>query len=223
MAAVTFLAGGFSTANGSKSSIATPAAGDLIIIVTAHTGNTSNATPTDDQSGTYTEIGTGALKASSADVMRAFVRDSFIPAAVSTTFTHSPGTTSGGGLQVLKVTGMSRVGLNAIIQSAVQQNQAAATPAPVFGAAPNTNNPIIGAVFNATNPAGMTPRTNFTERADVGYNTPTTGLEVMSRDSGETATTQTWGSASASAFSSLVVELDSSVPPAVGFSVGSII
>lgn len=216
MAAVTLLGSAtFNTSSGSKTVTATPAANDLIVIIAAHSGNSSAATPTDDQGGTYTAIA-NAVKASSADRLGLFVRNSPIPAAISTVFTHAPGTSTGGGLAVLKVTGMTRSGSSAVRQSAKQDNQAAATPAPVFGSAPLTGNPVIGVLFNATNPATMTPRTNFTERADAGYNSPATGLEVMSRDSGETATTQTWGSASASAFCSLVVELDSSLAPISG-------
>lgn len=223
MAAVTLLgAATFTTPIGTKTVTATPAVNDLIVIVTAHTGNTSSATPTDDQSGTYTTIAS-ALKNGSADKMMIHIRDSLISSAVSTVFTHAPGTTSGGGLAVHKVTGMSLTGSSAAVQSAVQDNQTAATtPAPVFGSAPDTVNAIIGAVFNATNPAGLTPRTNFTERCDVGYNTPSTGLETMSRDSGETATTQTWGGTSASAFGSLVLELDISAPAATPRSFGFI-
>jgi hypothetical protein len=59
----------------------------------------------------------------------------------------------------------------------------------------------------------MTPRASFTERSDGGYATPAAGLETMSRDSGETGTTQTWGSASASAYCSLVLELDTTTTP----------
>jgi hypothetical protein len=216
MAAVTLLGTAtFNTSNGTKTVTATPAVGDLIVIITAHTGNTADTTPTDDNaSGTYVRID-GALKNTSADKMNIYIRTALITNAASTIFTHAPGTTSGGGLAVLKVTGMSKVGSAASVQTAKQENQAAATPAPVFGTAPLTGNPVIGAVFNATNPATMTPRTNFTERADVGYNTPASGLEVMSRDSGETATTQTWGSASGSAFSSIVIELDTSLVPSL--------
>lgn len=216
MAAVTLLgAATFNTSSGTKTVTATPAVNDLIIIVTAHSGNSSAATPTDNQGGTYTAIN-NAAKASSADRMGMFVRNSLVGSAVSTIYTHAPGASSGGGLAVLKVTGMSRAGSNAVRQSAKQENQAAGTPAPAFGQAPLTSNPVIGAVFNGTNPATLTPRTNFAERADAGYNTPATGLEVMSRDSGETATAQTWGGSSPSAFASLVLELDSSVPPISG-------
>ena len=218
MAVVTLLGTAtFNTTSGTKTVTATPAVGDLIVIITAHTGNTSAAAPTDNNSaGTYTLIDS-AVKATSADTMRVFIRDSFIASATSTIFTHAPGASSGGGLAVFKVTGMSRVSGSADRQSAKQDNQAAATPAPVFPSAVLTANPVIGAVFNATNPATMTPRATpaYTEAADVGYNTPATGLEVMYINSGETASTITWGSASGTAFCSLVIELDTSAAPAV--------
>lgn len=214
MAAVTLLGTAtFNTTSGTKSVTATPAINDLIIIITAHSGNTSTAAPTDNQGGTYSLINS-AVKATSADTMRAWVRNDFIRAASSTVFTHAPGTTTGGGLAVLKVTGMLRCGItSAILQSAIQSNQAAATPAPVFASAALTANACIGAAFSATNPATLTPRTSWTERVDAGYSTPTSGLHVMSRDSGETGTTQTWGSAAATAFCSLVIELDTLTTP----------
>lgn len=206
----------FNTTSGTKTVTATPAVGDLIVIVTAHSGNTSAAAPTDNNSsGTYTLAET-SVKATSADTMRIFIRDSLIASATSTIFTHAPGASSGGGLVVLKVTGMSRTGASADKQSAKQDNQAAGgTPAPVLGTAVLTGNPVIGAVFNASNPAALTPRSSpaYTEAFDNGYNTPTTGLEVMYISSGETGTTITWGGTSATAFGSLVLELDASALP----------
>jgi hypothetical protein len=221
MAAVTLLGTQtFTTTSGTKTVTATPAVDDLIVIITAHTGNTSSAAPTDDNNtGRYALIGS-AVKATSADTMRAWVRTDLIRAASSTVFTHAPGTTSGGGLAVFKVTGMSRCGITAaarlvsgVVQFGKQDNQAAATPGPALPAAADTNNPTIGAVFNATSPAGMTQPTNWTERSDTGYSTPTSGLETVSRDSGFTGTTVTWGSASGSAFCSLILELDASATP----------
>src|SRR5262249_36569936 len=88
------------------------------------------------------------------------------------------------------------------------------TPAPVFGASALTGNVTLGAVFNANNPAAMTPPTSWTEQNDTGYNTPTTGQEYVSRDSGFTGTTITWGNASGSAFSAITVELDTTSTPA---------
>jgi hypothetical protein len=204
----------FTTASGTKTVTATPAVGDLIVIITAHTGNTSTAAPTDNNAGgggTYTIVNT-AVKATSADTMKVWVRDNLITSATSTVFTHAPGTSSGGGLVVIDCQGGDKAGLSAIVQSAIQSNQAAnGTPAPVFASAVASDNAVIGAVFNASNPAALTPRTNFGELFDSGYNNPTTGLEVMSDNSGETGTTMTWGSTSASAYASLVVEIEASI------------
>lgn len=201
----------FNTTSGTKTVTATPAVGDLIIIITAHSGNTSAAAPTDNQTGgTYTLVNS-AVKATSADTMRVWVRNNLITSATSTTFTHAPGTTTGGGLVVIDCQGMDKAGSSAIVQSAIQSNAAAGTPAPVFGTAPNSQNAIIGAVFNARNPAAMTPRTNYTELYDSGYNTPTTGLEVMADNSGETSATITWGNSAGTVFASIVVELEASV------------
>lgn len=216
MAAVTSLGSSFTTTSGTKTVTATPAVGDLIVIVTAHTGNTSAAAPTDNNNGGTYSLINSAVKASSADTMRVWVRNAPIGSASSTVFTHAPGTSTGGGLVVLKVTGMTRCQRGAIRQSAIQSNQAAGgTPTPVLGSAALTGNALIGAVFNATSPATMTPRSSpaWTERNDSGYSTPTAGLETMSIDSGETGTSIAWGGTSASAFCSLVIELDASVPP----------
>lgn len=221
MAAVTLLGTQtLNTSSGTKTVVATPAVGDVIVIVTAHTGNTSAAAPTDNNSGgaggagSYTRLAT-CVKASSADTLSLWIRESKIGSASSTTFTHAPGTSSGGGLGVFKITGMSRAGFTAFRQAAVQSNQGAATPTPVLSVAALTGNPLIGAVFNATSPAGMTARSSpaWSERFDVGYSTPTTGLETMTIDSGETGTSIAWGSSSASAFCSLVVELNASAAP----------
>jgi hypothetical protein len=205
----------FNTTSGTKTVTATPAVGDLIVIVTANSGSTTTtAAPTDNNSGgagTYTLVNT-AVKATSADTMQIWVRTALITSATSTVFTQAPGTTTGGGLVVLDIQGMDKTGATAIVRSAIQSNQAAGgTPAPVLGAVPSSTNPIIGAVFNATNPAGMTQRASYSEIVDTGYNTPATGLEVMSRNSGETSATITWGSTSASAFASIAVELNALV------------
>lgn len=199
----------FNTTSGSKSVTATPAVGDLIVIITAHSGNTSTAAPTDNQTGgTYTLVNT-AVKATSADTMKVWVRDALITSATSTIFTHNPATSTGGGLVVVSCQGMDKAGASAIVRSAIQSNIASGTPAPVLGAVPSLANAIIGAVFNGANPAAMTQRTGYTELYDSGYNTPATGLEVISDNSGETSATITWGSSSATAFASVAVELNS--------------
>lgn len=202
----------FNTTSGTKTVVATPAVNDLIVIVAGHSGNTSVSPPTDDQGGTYTLIAS-AVKNTGADILGVFVRDALIPSASSTTFSHAPGSSSGGGLAVIKITGMTRFGLSAIRQSAVQNNQAGGTVAtPVFSTAVLTTNAVIGALLNATTPASVSPRSSpsYSELLDVGYSTPTTGLQVMRINSGETGTSIAWNGTSPSAFASLVVELDTS-------------
>jgi len=221
MASVTLLGTTFSTANGTKTVTATPAIGDLIVIFVAHTGNTSSANPTDNNSdgaGVYDISDVASVsKNGGADTMHCFIRRALIGSASSTVFTHAPGGTSGGGLCVLNVSGMTRTGNAAELQAAGQSLQGAGgTPAPVLGATPQSANPIAGAVFNTSNPAGMTPRTGYTEHSDVGYNTPTSGLEVMSLNSGESSATITWGGTSATAFCDLAIELDTSPPQPKG-------
>lgn len=212
MAIVTLLGQTFNTTSGSHTVVATPTAGSLIVIITASTGSVATTTCTDNNptnTGAFVTVNT-AVKVSSADIMMLQIRTTRIASNASTTFTHAPGTTTGGGLIVYQVTGMTKVGTAASKQSAIQSNTASATPAPVLGGTPLLTNPIIGAVFNGTNPATMTPRTKYTEDADVGYITPTTGFEAMhlTANEGETSATITWGSVSATEFASVVVELD---------------
>lgn len=193
---------------------ATPAVNDLIVIVGGFTGNVATPTFSDDNSaGAYTVI-TSAMKATSADEFYIAIRNALIASAVSTIFTITrSGGTTGGGLSVLKVTGMTLTGSSAARGNGKQENQAAGgTPAPVLSLTPLTGNAVISAVFNATNPAGTTIPASFTDRNNSGYNTPATGERTASRDSGQTNATITWGGTSASAFASLAIELDSSVP-----------
>lgn len=191
----------------------TPTAGDLLIAFAIVTGQAGGGTFTDSQSLGWTQIAT-ALKNTSADTLVLAVANSFA-AASSMTVTFTPAgspTSTGVAISVLRVSGMTRNGASAVRQSATQANQAASTPAPAFAVAALTGNSTVGAVANATNPATMTTPASWTERHDIGYSGPTTGLESVSRDSGFTGTTITWGSASASALSDIIAELNTTVP-----------
>jgi hypothetical protein len=216
----TSAAGGGTSGTTDRTVAITPAVGDLFIAFCVASVNTQTApTMTDNNSGTYSLI-TTAQKATSADTMSVFVRNQFLANTTSTTLTCATGSNTAGEIVVVAVTGMSQTGSNAIRQSNRQENQASGgTPAPAFSSAALTDNMTLGAIFNATNPATMTTPTNWTERQDVGQATPTTGLEVVTRDSGFTGTTVTWGSTSGSAFSSIIVELDASVDPSASVNV----
>jgi hypothetical protein len=207
----------FTTASGAKTTtLGALAAGEMVFVIVANTGNAALPTVTDnnpDGLGAYTAIAGPILKAASVDRMYIFARNALVGSTLSTIITMTPsGATTGGGLSASRWSGFTQVGSAAIVSGQIgkQDNQAAATPAPALPSAATTTNPTLGAVFNATNPATMTPTVNWTERTDVGYNTPTSGLEAMSRDSGFTGTTVTWGSASGSAFCSVIIELDAS-------------
>lgn len=214
MAAVTLLGTvTFNTTAGSKSVTATPAVGDLIVLFCAHTGTAGSTAPTDNQGGTYSLVKT-STKAAGVDIIEVWIRNSLVSSAVSHVITHNPnaGTTSGGGIVACKVTGMSRSGSSAVRQAGARAQAAAGlTPSVTMDTgAILTGNAVLEAIFNTTNPAGLTPPASHTELTDTGYATPATGIEVASRDSGETGSVLTWGSTSATAFCGVAVELDTS-------------
>lgn len=214
MATVSSLGSTFNTTAGNKTVVATPAVNDLIVVVAGGTGtseaNAATTSVTDNNSsGTYyklldiTRSGDGGNPRLSV-----WVRNSLVGSATSTTFTATMASTSGGGLQVFAVSGMSRVGLLAARRAVGDVGAAAATPAVSFITPIDTANAVIGAVMNITNPAGMTAPASWSESIDTGYATPSAGLETAFRNSGETTATPTWGGTSASAFRVVVVELD---------------
>lgn len=220
----------FNTTAGNKTVVATPAAGDLIIVIAATSGlagGTTNVTDNNsDGFGTtpgYTQIDVDRTGFSTTGVLTMWVRNRLIGSGTSTTWTASQGSSTGGGLHVCRVSGMSIVGLGAIRGAGGQSSgTAATTPAPVLlgrvgtvfsgTQAGLTANLCIGAVANGTSPATLTQPASWTESQDVGYSTPTTGLETCFRNSGNTNSTITWGGTSGTAFASMAIELDVSVP-----------
>lgn len=217
MATITHAGAIDDTNAGNKTVTATPAVNDLIVVF-AHTTNAAGPTTAvsdnnSDGLGTYTQIGSAATESGNGKNLQCWIRNSLVGSASSTIFTATQSGSSGGGLNVFRVSGMTKTGSNAALQNAAQSSgAAAATPAPAFGATPQSGNPVLGGVKNGSNPAGMTPRSGYTEAPtpDTGYNTPAAGHEAMFRDSGETSATITWGGASATVFCAKIVELDSS-------------
>jgi hypothetical protein len=192
----------------------TPASGDLLIVfMTVEASLDSPGNLTSSVGGfTFTQARRELFRAS-VDVFYCFVSDALVTSATSQTVTTTPTDTGLGSIiSVYSISGMTRFGVNAILKSGGQSNQTAGTtPAPSFGSAALTANCCIGAIANATNPAGLTAPTSWTESQDTGYTTGAiTGLETAFRNSGETGTTITWGSTSASAFASMIIELDTS-------------
>jgi len=195
-----------------------PAVGDLlVVIVTKEASALASPMVSADLTSSVAPTGFTLIRSqghrSSAAHMSLFVANALTVNTTSRTVTIASGSDAGTGtiISVYSVSGMTRTGAAAVRGQGGQTNQSAGTPAPAFGAAALTANACIGAIYNATNPAGMTPPSGWTEGGDSGYNTgQVSGLETCHRNSGETGTTITWGSSSASAFASIIIELDTS-------------
>ena len=189
----------------------TPTQGDLLFVAFLPSASlTDPATVTASANGlTFTRVNSDVR--ASIDTLQLWVADQAVPASpsamtISADFGADPGT--GIVLFVTAVTGITRTGTSAVKQSGANHQALGATPTVTFGAATTTTNIVLAYLFNATNPAGMTPPSSFTENADTGFATPNRGGEYAYRLSGHTSTTVTWGSTTATACGSLAVEVD---------------
>jgi len=228
VAAVTYAGTTWDTNAGNKTVVATPAVGDAIIVIAGTSGLAGGTTSvTDNQAvaSSYTQIDVDYTGFSTTGVLTAWVRNSLITAASSTTWTAAQASSSGGGLGVIRISGISIVGLGSIRGCGGQSSGGAGTtPAPVLlrrvgttfsgTQAALTGNVMVSAVCNGATAASMTVRSApaYTEDFDNGYSVPGTGLCVSHIASGETASTITWGSTSATTFASIAFEVDASVP-----------
>lgn len=224
MATGTYAGGTWNTTAGNKTVVATPAVNDLIVVVHGMSGWASgdNSTITDNNAdglGTYHRIGTATVPMSqgggTGGALWVSIRNALVGSGTSTTFTCTNTGDTGGGLTVLRFSGMTRVGSQAIKQSKGENTQTENPPTLTFDATTNTNNPIVLAVLGEDNPAGVTPPTGFTEADDTGWATPTTGIEVCWDDSGNTATLFSWSGGALTDHNEVGLELDTSAPPTV--------
>lgn len=213
MAQIFSFASQWNTTTGTHSGSGTPNVGDLPIVFCGNTGITTTPTVTDDNAdglGTYTLVD-GALQASSSNKMFVFVRDAKIGSATSTTISVTGASSTGGGFVATRMLNAPAAGSAAVRQSCKQENHAAGTPNPAFSSAPLSSNAIVGALVTNLNPPGLTVPTidsvTFSRDANLGFNSPTTGIEVVSASAGITSQTMTWGSSSSSNFGVIMVEL----------------
>ena len=193
-----------------------PAVNDLLVVFVTSSGTTNVGSMTDSQGMGFT-LATSTPKNASADTMYMFVSNVLATTtnSMTVTFALTSGTATGAAIDVMRIAGMTRTGSSAIVQTMTKANQASGgTPAATFSSAAQTGNPTVGAVGNSTSPATLTPPSSWTEQTDTGYSTPTTGQETISRNSGFTGTTITWGSTSASAFGVIIAELNTSAATA---------
>lgn len=217
MAAVTLLGSTFNTTSGTHTVVATPAVGDMIIIIVASTSYSGGVAPTDNNSsGTYT--GTSDTQGPNTGRINIYARNSLVSSATSTTFTHAPGTTTGGGLAVYSVSGMTNTGASAFRQSGSDSNGTAGqTPTPLMTGAliPLSGNPVITGLYNGSSPDGVTKRTGHTDDVVTNYATPTTGIHFTHILTGETTYSIAWGSTSATSWGAIAAEIAVALAPTV--------
>lgn len=188
-----------------------PAAGELLVaivgIATSDTAPTFTDTDTSitgwtlvDSFRSYTSSSTGGLRIYCSNQGAS---------GSSITVTMQPTADAGGGIAILSVTGANAFGSSAVRSNGGQADQASGTPAPVLSSTPLSVNPIIVAVMTNTNgSANASVRSSYSEHYDQGFNTPPSGIEVQSINSGETSATLTTGGAAASAFASIGIEIN---------------
>lgn len=218
MAIVTHLGTTFDTNSGTHTVVATPSVGAFIIGFIYTTGSLTSTGLSDnnaDGSGgtSLYDKPNSAQKNSNTDQLTVFVRQNLVASGTSTTFTFAPGVTTGGGLSVFQVQGMS-IGGSGQINHSVQTNQASGTPTiSVFATPIILKNPVLSVVFNGTSPGGIVAPTGMVRVSDLGYATPTTGLDLAVADEGiAQASNLTWGSSSASAFCAAFIEVKRNLP-----------
>jgi hypothetical protein len=220
MAVLTKLWDAYDGDSGDKIATATPAVSDLIVVVESTTGvgTTPASTLVSDNNpdglGDYTRAAGPSITFSTAGRINIWIRNALIGAAVSTDFLLSVASSSGGGLVVFKIVGMTRSGGTAIYSSGIPSNgPAGVTPSVAMSVTPDPTFPVLAAVANGDNPTNIAWQTSpvvYANRMDAGYGPPGTvaGLQIMTVSSGETNTPIVWGSNSASEWAAVVVQLD---------------
>jgi hypothetical protein len=213
-------AGGASSGSSERTITITPAVGDLLVIFGKWSGVANiAATCTDDNGGAYHLILT-ALNNSSADMMAIWVRTALMVNTTSTVISPIVGSNTAGEIVCVHVAGMTRTGAGAIRQSGKQENQTTGVPTPALPANALTANLTIMAAGSTTT-AGCVPNGSWAERQDVNQASPTTAIEVSTRDSGFTGTSAAYVSIASSVWSSAILEFDGSVFDAALASNGS--
>ena len=221
MPAWTFAGTTWNTTADSKTVTATPAVGDLIVVVAGSSGLAGGTTAVSDNNsggaGSYTQVDSDRTGFSTTGVLTVWVRTALVTSGTSTIFTAAQVGSSGGGLHVYRLSGMTLLGASAVRSSGGESTgTSGGTPAPVLSQAPHARNPILIACCCGVNAAVMNPRGAaagqpvYAEGADAGYNTPATGMGSAVLNSGEFATTLTFGGATGAAtFASVGVEFES--------------
>lgn len=198
----------------------TPPAGELMVVCIDMTGSAepSPALTANTNGLTFSLLDIQATNPSVDGRKQIWIANQLVPASPSAMILtlNLPGGDGGTGANIfaLSLSGMTRVGLAAVRQFYTgDENIAASTvPSGTLASAPLSTNPMLGFIGNVTGSSpAITPPSGWTDLGRLSYSTPTKSSHVHTRNSGETATTITWGSSS-SAGGLQIVEFDASVP-----------
>ncbi len=182
----------------------TPAANDIIIVAAGITDTAASLGITDSQGITYTKL---VDQAQGIQKVGLFLANTLAANSTDTIAVTCTGDNGTGCVGFLRRIGGGRTTLPFHRQVSFATGGAGTTPTVVMPAAIRTANGFYGFVFNLSNPAGVTPPSEFTEQQDIGHTTPDMGGEWGRALSGVTSTTITWGSTSATAWLAVGVEI----------------
>lgn len=208
--AITFTSLATGTANSNNNQVShtgnagTPSSGDLLICFVNVSGdNQAGGT----MAGTFTWNLFDSIANHSNDTLYVFYAVATSATSVTPVFTFGSGTSTGSSLYCVRVAGAEGQNQPYFRQSATR-NASNANPNIIMDTAILTGNGCIGIVINATNSAvQFTAPASWTEVAEVSYSSPSVGLEVAVRASGETGSTITWTNANTTAWKGWVWEL----------------
>ena len=221
MAVVRSLGAFFDTTAGTATNkfvTATPTEGDLIVVVVLTTllsgGSFGVTDDHPDGRGTYTlAVGPAGGFGSDTGRIAIWIRNALIGATVSTVFTEDETGSSGGGLNVFSVTGMTLSGASAVYSWGVRNNSPAGqVPTMNMSLVPlDPAMPVIAGAANLSNPSNVPAQTSpeYTEAVNTGFTVPTLGVETMFVNTGEAREDGiTWGGNSATAGGAVAVQLN---------------
>lgn len=169
---------GGNTAGTDPSLAITAVAGDLLLVFFS-VSDMATLTVTDDAGGTYTRVGSGLW--GTGDFGVGFVRNTLVTTGASITITGDTDTNTAVVQCNVAISGMFRAGSSAVRGHGMIAGKAAASVTATLSRLPRiSTNLIVG--FLASADTTITPPTDFVERQESSQITPTTCLEVITRD-----------------------------------------
>lgn len=167
----------------------TPAAGDRLLAFVTVSGNTA---PASSMSGAWTWTPLQRITFNTTDSIHVFEAQATAGTSTTPTFATNNGNATGATINVHKWSGT-----NVQVRQSDAEARTGANPTITMPAALSTGNGYSAAFGMPRNPPTSTPPASWTETADTGYNTPAAGFSAAFRNGGETGSTITFTSASA--------------------------